>query len=102
MPALLLVGLGVPMFFDIFDPWQERGHLPALTSFVLATAKSSQVLFHVPVVAFLIGLVASDVALAGLVQRQLWPAAICFSGITAAVLVVIGLLQPIIQMTPTV
>lgn len=103
LPAVLLVALLVPMFFEVFEPLRERGELPALTSSVMAAARLSRSLFHVPLALFLAGLAAGDAAFFDWAQRRrtpwlhkLWQAAICLGGIIAAVTIMIGLLLPII------
>ena len=106
VPALLIFALAVPKFFELFDQLQQRGELPALTSYVLAAARFSRTLFHAPVAVFLIGLIASDMASAHLSRRQQssWlhsfrQAAICTCGMIAAAAIVISLLLPLIHMS---
>lgn len=108
-PALLIFALAAPKFVEIFDELQQRGELPALSSYVLAAARFSRTLFHAPVAIFLIGLIVSDIAIADLSQRRkilwlhgFWQAAICSCGMIAAAVIVISLLLPIIRMAPTI
>jgi hypothetical protein len=109
MPAMLLVALGIPAFFEIFGQLQERGELPALASGLIAVARISQSLFHLPIAVLLTALIASDVAIADFAQRRntlwlhnWWQTAICACGMIAVLLIVIGLLQPIIGIHGTV
>lgn len=103
-PALLLLGLATPQFFELFDQLQERAEMPLLSSYVLAAARLSRSLLHLPTALFLAGLIAGDVAIYKFSQRRrlswayaLWQTALCACGMIAAALIVIGLLLPIIR-----
>src|SRR5262245_15668824 len=103
LPALLLVGLAVPTFFEPFGEIEECGKLPTLVSCVFAIARFSRTLLHLPIAVFLIGLIASDVRLADFALHTRvswlhtdWQVAIGGSGLAAACLIIIGLLQAIV------
>lgn len=109
LPALLLLALAVPDFFEIFGELHQRGELPALSSCVLALARISRSLFHLPIVIYLSVLIVADVALAQSARRRrvswphsLWQAVICTIGMAAAAVIVVSLMLPMIRTSATI
>jgi hypothetical protein len=100
LPASLLIGVATPLLFGVFADIERRGALPLSGHWLIQAAKANQSLCHLPLAFVLVGLVTCDVLVARFSQRRrvLWLSrfleiSIVIIGLTAAVLILVVLLQ---------
>ena len=106
LPLIGLIVFYVPMLEVMFSPLQERGELPAVTEWVMWFSALNQRLFFVPILLFLVLLLLADAHVVSLAERSqqlywMWLTGIVVVSCLAAGIVVLALLLPVIDFSPT-